>query len=72
VAVFLIPAVALLALLIEPLALAFREVEIAALAVSVLITSLLLADGRSSRLKGAIMMVAYVGIAFGFYAAGDR
>ena len=52
VAVFLIPAVCLLALLIEPLALSFRQVEIAALAVSVVITSLLLADGRSSRLKG--------------------
>jgi Ca2+:H+ antiporter len=72
VAVFLIPAVALLALLIEPLALALREVEIAALAVSVLIASVLLADGRSSRLKGAIMIVAYVGVAIGFYAAGDR
>ena len=34
VAVFLIPAVALLALLIEPLALAFREVEIVALGAS--------------------------------------
>ena len=35
VAVFLIPAVTLLALLIEPLALSFRKVEIAALAFSV-------------------------------------
>ena len=35
VAVFLIPAVALLALLIEPLALSLRQVEIGALAVSV-------------------------------------
>ena len=72
VAVFLIPAVALLALLIEPLALALREVEIAALAVSVLVASVLLADGRSSRLKGVFMIVAYVGVATGFYLAGDR
>jgi Ca2+:H+ antiporter len=72
VAVFLIPAVALLALLIEPLALAFRQVEIAALGVSVLITSILLADGRSSRLKGVLMIVAYIGIAFAFFVAGDR
>ena len=72
VAVFLIPAVALLALLIEPLALALRQVEIGALAVSVLIASVLLADGRSSRLKGMLMIVAYVGVAIGFYAAGDR
>ncbi len=72
VAVFLIPAVALLALLIEPLALALREVEIAALAVSVVITSILLADGHSSRLKGVILIAVYVGIAVAFFAAGDR
>ena len=72
VAVFLIPAVALLALLIEPLALALRQVEIAALAVSVAIASILLADGRSSRLKGVIMIAAYVGVAIGFYLAGSR
>ena len=72
VAVFLIPAVALLALLIEPLALALREVEIAALGASVLIASILLADGHSSRLKGVIMIAAYVVIAVAFFAAGDR
>jgi Ca2+:H+ antiporter len=72
VAVFLIPAVALLALLIEPLALSFRKVEIAALAVSVVVTSILLADGRSSRLKGVILIATYVGVAAAFYVAGDR
>jgi Ca2+:H+ antiporter len=72
VAVFLIPAVCLLALLIEPLALSFRQVEIAALAVSVGVTSILLANGRSSRLKGVLLIVAYVGVATAFYLAGDR
>jgi Ca2+:H+ antiporter len=72
VAVFLIPAVCLLALLIEPLALSFRQVEIAALAFSVIITSILLANGRSSRLKGSILIVAYVAVATAFYVAGDR
>ena len=72
VAVFLIPAVALLALLIEPLALSFRQVEIAALALSVLVTSILLADGRSSRLKGMTLIAVYVGVAYGFYSSGDR
>jgi Ca2+:H+ antiporter len=72
VAVFLIPAVALIALLIEPLALSFRKVEIAALAVGVVVTSILLADGRSSRLKGVILIVTYIGIAAAFYAAGER
>jgi Ca2+:H+ antiporter len=72
VAVFLIPAVALLALLIEPLALSFRQVEIAALAVSVIVTSIVLADGRSSRLKGLTLILVYVGVAYGFYSAGER
>ena len=72
VAVFLIPAVALLALLIEPLALSFRQVEIAALAVAVVVTSILLADGRSSRWKGIVLIVAYIGVATAFYIAGDR
>ena len=72
VAVFLIPAVALLALLIEPLALSFREVEIFALGASVVVASILLADGRSSRLKGVIMIVTYVGIAAAFFFAGER
>jgi Ca2+:H+ antiporter len=72
VAVFLIPAVALLALLIEPLALAFREVEIIALGASVVVSAVLLADGRSSRLKGVILIAVYVGIAAAFFVAGER
>jgi Ca2+:H+ antiporter len=72
VAVFLIPAVALLALLIEPLALALRQVEIIALGVSVVVASALLANGQSSRLKGVIMIATYVGIAAAFFLAGER
>ena len=72
VAVFLIPAVTLLALLIEPLALAFRQVEIAALAVSVVVASVLLADGRSARWKGVVLIAVYVGIAIAFYQVGER
>jgi Ca2+:H+ antiporter len=72
VAVFLIPAVALLALFIEPLALSFRQIEIVALAISVAVASALLADGRSSRLKGVVLIATYVGIAFAFYQAGER
>ncbi|HET9323517.1 MAG TPA: calcium/proton exchanger [Gaiellaceae bacterium] len=72
VAVFLIPAVALLSLLIEPLALAFRPVEIGALAFGVVVTSLLLAQGRSGRARGAALVVAYVVAAAAFYVAGDR
>jgi Ca2+:H+ antiporter len=72
VAVFLIPAVALLAWLIDPLALSLRAVEIGALAVSVVVATIVLADGRSSRLKGVILIAAYVGMAIAFYVAGDR
>jgi Ca2+:H+ antiporter len=72
VAVFLIPAVALIALVIEPLALSFRKVEIAALAVGTIVTAILLADGRSSRLKGVILIAVYICVAIAFYIAGDR
>jgi len=72
VAVFLIPAVALLSWLIDPLALSFREVEIAVLGASVAFTSLLLFGGRSSRLRGFALIGAYVAAATAFYVAGDR
>ena len=72
VAVFLIPAVALLAWLIDPLALSFRPVEIGVLAVSTVVTAVLLADGQSSRLKGTILILAYAGAAVAFFLAGDR
>ena len=52
VAVFLIPAVALLAIPIEPLSLAFRQIEIAALAVSVVVASVLLANGQVEPAQG--------------------
>jgi Ca2+:H+ antiporter len=72
VAVFLIPAVALLAWLIHPLALSFRPVEIGALAGSTLFAAALLAHGRSSRPRGALLIVGYVGMAAAFFASGDR
>jgi Ca2+:H+ antiporter len=72
VAVFLIPAVVILSWLIEPLALSFREVEIVALAGSVILVFVLLRDGQSSRPRGWALVVAYVGVAAMFYAAGNR
>jgi Ca2+:H+ antiporter len=72
VAVFLIPAVALLSWLIEPLALSFRQVEIFAMAGSVLFAALLLFNGHSTRWRGAVLIAAYVAVAVGFYAVGDR
>jgi Ca2+:H+ antiporter len=72
VAVFLIPAVALLSWLIDPLALSFRLVEIAALAAATVFTFLLLAQGQSSRARGVALIVAYVAVAVAFFVAGDR
>jgi Ca2+:H+ antiporter len=72
VAVFLIPAVTLLSWLIDPLALSFRPVEIIVLALSVVVTSLLLMQGRSSRARGIVLIAAYVGAAIAFFIAGDR
>jgi Ca2+:H+ antiporter len=72
VAVFLVPAVALLAWLIDPLALSFRAVELAVLFGATAFTAVLLFDGRSSRLKGTLLIAAYVLVAAAFFVAGDR
>jgi Ca2+:H+ antiporter len=72
VAVFLIPAVALVSWLIEPLALSFRVVEIGALAGSLAFTTLVLFGGRSSHLRGALLIVGYLGVAAAFFAVGER
>jgi len=72
VAVFLIPAVALLSWLIDPLSLSFRPVEIAALAGSVAFTALVLFGGHSSRARGALLLAGYAVIVVAFFVAGDR
>ncbi len=72
VAVFLIPAVALLSWLIDPLSLSFRPVEIAALAGSVVFTTLVLFDGHSSRTRGVLLLLGYAVVVVAFFLAGDR
>lgn len=72
VAVFLIPAVALLSWLIEPLSLSFRPVEIAALAASVVFTALVLYGGHSSRARGALLLSGYGLVVIAFFLSGDR
>ena len=72
VAVFLIPAVALLSWLIEPLALSFRPVEIAALGASVVFTAAVLFNGHSSRLRGGVLILGYAGVVLAFFLAGER
>ena len=72
VAVFLIPAVALLSWLIDPIALSFRPIEIAALAGSVVFTTLVLFNGHSSRLRGVLLLLGYLAIVIAFFLAGER
>jgi len=71
VAVFLIPAVTMLSWLITPLALGFRKVEIGALAMSLGIAMVTIGGGVSSRLRGAVLIAAYIGVAAMFFVAGD-
>jgi len=71
VAVFLIPAVVILSWLIDPLALGFRQVEIAALVLSLVIVMATIWGGVSSRLRGMILIAAYVGVATMFFVAGN-
>jgi Ca2+:H+ antiporter len=72
VAIFLVPAVALLSWAIEPLALSFRVVEVAALGGATALATVLLFQGRSSRARGVVLIAAYVGVAAAFYLAGER
>jgi Ca2+:H+ antiporter len=72
VAVFLIPAVALLSWAIEPLALSFRPVELAAVGGSLAFAAVVLWGGRSSRTRGVLLIAGYVAVAGLYFAAGDR
>jgi Ca2+:H+ antiporter len=72
VAVFLIPAVAVLSWAIEPLSLAFRQVEIAVMGGAAVLAALMLARGRSSSWRGWVLIGGYVVAALVFYKAGGR
>ena len=72
VAVFLIPAVALLSWAINPLSLAFRQVEIGVMGGAALLAAFLLARGRSSTWFGAMLVAGYIVAAVIFFKAGAR
>ena len=72
VAGFLIPVVALLSWAIDPLALAFRPIEIATMVGAAAVAGTVLARGRSSRVGGVVLVSAYLAVAAAFYLAGDR
>jgi Ca2+:H+ antiporter len=72
VAVFLIPAVVLISWLIDPLALGFRVVEVGAIAFALVVTAVTIWGGVSSRLRGGILLAAYVLVAIAFWIAGEH
>jgi Ca2+:H+ antiporter len=72
VAGMLIPLVALASWAITPLALSFRPIELAALGVATVLPALVLAHGRTTRMGGVILLIAYAGLVVAFYAAGNR
>ena len=72
VAVFLIPAVAIISWAIEPLSLAFRPVELGVLAAATVVTAILLRDGRSTTAKGVVLICAYALAALAFLLVGER
>jgi Ca2+:H+ antiporter len=72
IAGLLIPLVALISWGFEPLALSFRQIELAAMGVAAALPALVLRTGRTTRVGGAILLVAYAALAAAFYISGDR
>ena len=73
VALFVTPAVALLSFLAgHDLPLAFRPIELAAITGAALVVALTVANGRSSRRKGVMLLVAYATLVIAFGFVGER
>jgi Ca2+:H+ antiporter len=71
IAGLVIPLVALISWGFTPLALSFRPVELAAMAVAAALPALVLRTGRTSRLSGAVLLAAYSALAVASYLSGD-
>jgi Ca2+:H+ antiporter len=73
VGLLLVPAIMLLSLLFaHPLPLSFRPVELAAMGGAAAFVAFVLADGRSRRWEGYLLIGVFAATAAGFYVAGDR
>jgi Ca2+:H+ antiporter len=73
VLVFVAPAVALLSWLVgHDLPLAFRPVELATLGVATVAAGAVVANGRTSRREGFLLIALYVAIAVVYLVAGNR
>jgi Ca2+:H+ antiporter len=71
IAGLVIPLVALISWGFTPLALSFRPIELAAMAVAAALPALVLRTGRTTRLNGTILLAAYSALAVACYLAGD-
>jgi Ca2+:H+ antiporter len=73
VALFVTPAIALLAWVVTPaLPLAFRWEELGAMALATVVVAAVVFDGISKRWEGLALVSLYVALAVGFGLAGDR
>jgi Ca2+:H+ antiporter len=72
IAGLLIPLVALVSWFFEPLALSFRPVELVAMGAAAVLPAIVLAAGRTTRLGGTILVLAYSVLVAAFYVAGER
>ncbi len=72
IAGLLIPLVALISWFFEPLTLSFRPVELVAVGVAAVLPVIVLAAGRTTRLGGTILLLAYSVLVAAFYVAGER
>jgi Ca2+:H+ antiporter len=72
IAGLLIPLVALISWGFEPLALSFRPVELMAMGLAAALPALVLRTARTTRVGGAVLLVAYTVLAVAFFLSGDR
>jgi Ca2+:H+ antiporter len=72
IAGLLIPLVALISWGFHPLALSFRPIELMGMGLAAALPAIVLMPGRTTRLGGAVLLVAYGFLAVAFYLAGDR
>jgi Ca2+:H+ antiporter len=73
VGLFVAPAIALLSFLVgDALPLTFRPVELAAMGGAAVFVAIVVADGRTRRWEGFLLVGVYVAVAAGFWVAGDR
>ena len=73
VALLVIPVVTLVSFAFKnPLALAFRPIELIAMGGAAAFVAFVIRDGRSRRWEGALLIAVYGGLVVAFYFAGDR